>query len=63
MQGNCQQHESHCAVAGSRDRTVKLWDLSAGMLLATKRSPVGSVRSLAVDEDLLVPPAQIADDD
>ncbi|KAK9802744.1 hypothetical protein WJX73_006604 [Symbiochloris irregularis] len=41
-------------VSGSRDRTVKLWDLSAGMVLATKRSPVGSVRSLTVDEDLLV---------
>lgn len=44
----------HRLLAGSRDRYVRLWDLKAGMLLSTTRSPVGSVRSLALDEDLLV---------
>ena len=42
--------------AGSRDCTVRLWDLHSGMELSSKRSPVGSVRSIMMDEDVLVRP-------
>ena len=42
------------AGAGSRDCTVKLWDLESGVQRAGRRSPVGSVRSIAMDEDVLV---------
>ena len=43
--------------AGSRDCTVKLWDLHGGMELSSRRSPVGSVRSIVMDEDVLVRPS------
>ena len=40
--------------AGSSERTVKLWDMRAGMPLATSKLHGGTVRCLAVDEDMLV---------
>jgi len=40
--------------AGSSDRTVKVWDMRAGMPLATSKLHGGTVRCLAVDEDMLV---------
>ncbi|KAL0026865.1 hypothetical protein WJX77_007746 [Trebouxia sp. C0004] len=42
------------AATGSSDRTVKLWDMRAGMPLATSKLHGGTVRCLAVDEDVLV---------
>lgn len=36
------------------DRTVKLWDLSAGMQIATSRLQPCAVRALALDQDMLV---------
>mmetsp|Transcript_10553 Transcript_10553/g.30051 ORF Transcript_10553/g.30051 Transcript_10553/m.30051 type:complete len:628 (-) Transcript_10553:41-1924(-) len=39
---------------GSADRTVKLWDLSAGMCVATSLQHGGTVRSVAMDSRLLV---------
>ena len=52
----------HCACpraalwcdAGSMDRTVKLWDLNAGMQIATSRFQPCGVRALALDQDMLV---------
>ncbi len=40
--------------AGSLDRTVKLWDLSAGMQIATSRYQPSAVRALALDARMLV---------
>lgn len=40
--------------AGSLDRTVKLWDLHAGMQIATSRFQPCGVRALALDQDMLV---------
>lgn len=40
--------------AGSSDRTVKVWDMRAGMPLATSKLHGGTVRCLAVDEDMLI---------
>ena len=40
--------------AGSMDRTVKLWDLNAGMQIATSRFQPCGVRALALDQDMLV---------
>ncbi len=40
--------------AGSLDRTVKLWDLDAGMQIATSRFQPCGVRALALDPDMLV---------
>ena len=39
--------------AGSMDRTVKLWDLNAGMQIATSRFQPCGVRTLALDQDML----------
>ncbi|EIE19917.1 WD40 repeat-like protein [Coccomyxa subellipsoidea C-169] len=39
---------------GSLDRTVKLWDLSAGMQIATSRYQPSAVRALALDARMLV---------
>lgn len=41
-------------VTGSADRTVKIWDMQAGMPLATSRYHGGTVRCLAVDENMIV---------
>lgn len=42
------------AATGSSDRTVKVWDMRAGMPLATSKLHGGTVRCLAVDEDMLI---------
>lgn len=41
-------------VAGSSDRTVKIWDMQAGTPLASSRLHGNAVRCLAVDQSLLV---------
>ena len=41
-------------VAGSLDRTVKLWDLNAGLQIATSRLQPSAVRTLALDASMLV---------
>lgn len=40
--------------AGSLDRTVKLWDLNAGIQIATSRYQPCTVRTLALDASMLV---------
>ena len=40
--------------AGAMDRTVKLWDLGAGVQLASSRYQPSGVRALALDAGLLV---------
>lgn len=40
--------------AGSLDKTVKLWNLQAGMPIGTSRQHSGTVRALAMDPYLLV---------
>lgn len=60
MHGNAHrqhwQRHSLCAIrlAGSTDRTVRLWDLQAGLPLASTRRLGGIVRGIAIDEELLV---------
>ena len=41
-------------LTGSLDRTVKIWDMKAGMPLASSKLHGGTVRCLAVDENALV---------
>ena len=41
-------------LAGSMDRTLKLWDLNAGMQIATSRFQPSTVRALALDQGMLV---------
>ena len=40
--------------AGSSDRTVKIWDMQAGMPIGTSRLHSGKVCCLAGDESMLV---------
>lgn len=42
------------AFSGSLDKTVRLWDLKAGMPLSVSKSHGGTVRCLAVDSTMLV---------
>ncbi len=53
---NIWQRHSLCAIrpAGSTDRTVRVWDLQAGLPLASTRRLGGIVRGIAIDEELLV---------
>lgn len=43
-----------CTPTGSADRTIRLWDLQAGIPRAVSRRLGGAVRGVAVDEDMLV---------
>ncbi|GAX79892.1 hypothetical protein CEUSTIGMA_g7332.t1 [Chlamydomonas eustigma] len=41
-------------LTGSLDRTVRLWDLSAGVAISTSKPHGGTVRCVALDEDMAV---------
>lgn len=47
----CLEFDSTRIITGSRDRTIKVWSLQTGKLLATFRGHAGSVLCLKFDQD------------
>ena len=50
----CPVHLKPATTAGSSDRMVRIWNMQAGMPVATSRRHSGKVCCLAVDENMLV---------
>ena len=46
----CLEFDSHKIVTGSRDKTIKIWDIQTGKLCATLRAHAGSVLCLKFDD-------------
>lgn len=53
----CLEFDSTKIFTGSRDRTIKVWSIQSGKLLATFRGHMGSVLCLKFDKDWDVPTA------
>jgi F-box and WD-40 domain protein 1/11 len=47
----CLEFDSSRIITGSRDKTIKVWSLRSGRLLATFRGHAGSVLCLKFDQD------------
>ncbi|KAG0004935.1 hypothetical protein BGZ65_012365 [Modicella reniformis] len=53
-QQNQQQPQRHVAITGSRDATVRVWDIQTGAIILLLQGHRDSVRCMDVHEDLLI---------